>query len=162
MKQYRELEVKWLSIVSRIGVGSVKKDAKLKKLVRAGIPSSVRSRVWQFLAGANEYRQDGKLSLLQGKSRLSVYDVIDKDIPRCYPDHSLFCDPDGQGQRDLRILLEAYSHYNSELEYCQGMGRLAGCMLMHMPLEVRVLSKARCVNLIFWCLGCILAVCLHR
>ena len=62
--------------------------------------------------------------------------MIDRDIARCYPDHSQFRDENSQGQRDLREILRAYSHYNTELEYCQGMGRLAGCMLMHMPAEV--------------------------
>ena len=63
--------------------------------------------------------------------------MIDRDIPRCYPDHSQFSDATGQGQRDLGDILKAYSHYNTQLEYCQGMGRLAGCMLMHMPAEVK-------------------------
>ncbi|ORX48851.1 RabGAP/TBC [Hesseltinella vesiculosa] len=135
MKQYRDLEIKWLNLVSKLNAGSVKKDAKLKKLVRCGIPSSVRSRVWIFLAGVNEYRQDDVLSKLQAKPRLPIYDAIEKDIPRCYPDHVLFLDMNDQGQKDLDILLKAYAHYNPQLEYCQGMGRLAGCMLMHMPLE---------------------------
>lgn len=67
--------------------------------------------------------------------------MIDRDIARCYPDHSQFRDENSQGQRDLREILRAYSHYNTELEYCQGMGRLAGCMLMHMPAEVRVVCR---------------------
>lgn len=57
MKAYREREIKWLNIVSKMDAGAAKKDAKLKKLVRSGIPASVRSRVWQFLAGSPEYKK---------------------------------------------------------------------------------------------------------
>ncbi|KAI8080026.1 rab-GTPase-TBC domain-containing protein [Halteromyces radiatus] len=137
MKHYREREVKWLSIVSKLDAGSVKKDAKLKKLVRSGIPTSVRARVWQFLAGSGDYQKQGKnqLDTLINQPYTAIYDVIDRDIPRCYPDHTLFKDEHSQGQADLRTILRAYAQYNPQLEYCQGMGRLAGCMLMHMPLE---------------------------
>ncbi|OBZ85755.1 TBC1 domain family member 10A [Choanephora cucurbitarum] len=135
MKEYRENELKWLSIVSKLDAGTVKKDAKFKKLVRNGIPASVRSRVWQFLAGSSEYRKEGQFNKLVRKPHIKIYDVIDRDIARCYPDHTQFLDQHGQGQKDLSCLLKAYAQYNSELEYCQGMGRLAGLMLMHMTVE---------------------------
>jgi hypothetical protein len=135
MKEYRENELKWLSIVNKLDAGTVKKDAKFKKLVRNGIPASVRSRVWQFLAGSNDYRKPNQFSILVKKPRTKIYDVIERDIARCYPDHTQFMDKNGQGQKDLSIVLKAYSQYNSDLEYCQGMGRLAGLMLMQMTVE---------------------------
>ncbi|KAI8371773.1 rab-GTPase-TBC domain-containing protein [Radiomyces spectabilis] len=135
IKAYREREVKWLSIVGKLDAGTAKKDAKLKKLVRTGIPASVRARVWQFLAGSAEYRKSGMFKELAQRPKTKIYEVIERDIARCYPDHTQFKDPNGQGQTDLRSILQAYSQYNSQLEYCQGMGRLAGCMLMQMPVE---------------------------
>ncbi|KAG0165765.1 hypothetical protein DFQ28_005993 [Apophysomyces sp. BC1034] len=135
IKAYREREVKWLSIVGKLDAGTVKKDAKMKKLVRSGIPASVRARVWQYLAGTDEYKKKGLYQSLLKKPRTDIYDVIERDIARSYPDHTQFKDENGQGQRDLRDILKAYSQYNPQLGYCQGMGRLAGCMLMHMPVE---------------------------
>jgi hypothetical protein len=135
IKEYRENELKWLSIVNKLDAGTVKKDAKFKKLVRNGIPASVRSRVWQFLAGSNDYRRPNQFNILVDKPRTAIYDVIERDIARCYPDHTQFMDKNGQGQKDLSCVLKAYSQYNSHLEYCQGMGRLAGLMLMQMSLE---------------------------
>ncbi|CAO3628590.1 unnamed protein product [Cunninghamella echinulata] len=135
LKHYREREVKWLSIVGKMDAGSVKKDAKLKKLVRSGIPTSVRAKVWQFLSGSTDYQKKGQFKALLQKPPMPIYNVIDRDIPRCYPDHTLFKDENSQGQIDLDMILKAYAQYNPKLEYCQGMGRLAGLMLMHMPTE---------------------------
>ncbi|KAI8090325.1 rab-GTPase-TBC domain-containing protein [Thamnidium elegans] len=135
MKEYRENELKWLSIVSKLDAGNVKKDAKMKKLVRSGIPASVRARVWQFLAGSSDYRKPNQFKILMDKPATKIYEVIERDIARCYPDHTQFMDKNSQGQQDLRCVLKAYSQYNSHLEYCQGMGRLAGLMLMQMTVE---------------------------
>ncbi|KAI8142758.1 rab-GTPase-TBC domain-containing protein [Fennellomyces sp. T-0311] len=135
MKAYREQENKWIHTLGKMDPASVKKDAKFKKMVRSGIPGSVRARVWQFLAESDSYKKKGQYQNLCSRQRIKIFDVIERDIPRCYPDHSQFRDEAGQGQRDLGDILKAYSHYNTQLEYCQGMGRLAGCMLMHMPAE---------------------------
>ncbi|OAD73610.1 hypothetical protein PHYBLDRAFT_168049 [Phycomyces blakesleeanus NRRL 1555(-)] len=135
MKAYREREAKWLSIVGKLDAGTAKKDAKLKKLVRSGIPASVRARAWQFLAGSMDYKKKGYYEALGKKKPTEIDSVIERDIARCYPDHSQFNDANGQGQLDLRNILKAYSRHNPQVGYCQGMGRLAGCMLMHMPAE---------------------------
>ena len=135
MNEYRETEIKWLNIVNKLDAGTVKKDARMKKLVRNGIPASVRARVWQFLAGSNDYKKPDQFNMLIQKPPTKIYEVIEKDIARCYPDHTQFMEKDSQGQKDIGLILKAYSQYNSQLEYCQGMGRLAGLMLMQMPLE---------------------------
>ncbi|RUO96628.1 rab-GTPase-TBC domain-containing protein [Jimgerdemannia flammicorona] len=115
--------------------GAVKKDSKLKKLVRSGIPASVRGRAWQFLAGSAGYRKTGVYEELIRRDRLPIFDVIERDIHRCYPEHVMFRDENSQGQADLNNVLKAYAHYNPSVGYCQGMGRLVGCMLMQMPAE---------------------------
>ncbi|CEG73143.1 hypothetical protein RMATCC62417_08579 [Rhizopus microsporus] len=135
MKEYRENELKWLTIVNKLDAGTVKKDVKMKKLVRGGIPASVRAKVWQFLAGSDDYRKPHQFQNLLDRPRIAIYDVIERDIERCYPDHIQFMEKDGQGQQNLRSVLKAYAQYNPDLEYCQGMGRLAGLMLMQMTVE---------------------------
>ncbi|KAG1462152.1 hypothetical protein G6F56_005577 [Rhizopus delemar] len=135
MKEYRENELKWLNIVNKLDAGTVKKDVKMKKLVRGGIPGSVRAKVWQFLAGSNDYQKPNYFQKLLSKPKLDINDVIERDIERCYPDHTQFMEKDGQGQQNLRNILQAYAQYNTELGYCQGMGRLAGLMLMQMTVE---------------------------
>ncbi|CAG8681576.1 6194_t:CDS:2, partial [Dentiscutata heterogama] len=71
---------------------------------------------------------------LRNKEKLPIYDDIEKDIDRCYPDHIHFREK-GFGQEDLFNILKAYAHYDTVVGYCQGMGRLVGMMLMQMPAE---------------------------
>ncbi|KAJ3092746.1 hypothetical protein HK102_003315 [Quaeritorhiza haematococci] len=64
-----------------------------------------------------------------------IFDVIERDIHRCYPNHILFKEHGGDGQKNLESVLKAYAMYNPGVGYCQGMGLLVGMMLMHMNAE---------------------------
>ncbi|KAF9915738.1 hypothetical protein BX616_005510 [Lobosporangium transversale] len=126
----RENELKWIHAVTRLQVDTY------KKLVRRGLPTSVRGRVWLFLAKADSYRQPGLFEELCKRGPLPIHEVIERDIHRCYPDHVHFRDGmGGTGQQDLHSILKAYAHYKPSVGYCQGMGRLVGMMLMQMPVE---------------------------
>ncbi|KAG0291999.1 hypothetical protein BGZ96_004624 [Linnemannia gamsii] len=135
-KHNRENEIKWIHAATKLQADSVKKSSKYKKLVRRGIPTSVRGRVWLFLAKADVYRRPGLFEQLLKRGPLPIHEVIERDIHRCYPDHVHFRDGmGGTGQQDLHSILKAYAHYNPSVGYCQGMGRLVGMMLMQMPVE---------------------------
>lgn len=60
-----------------------------------------------------------------------VEDVIRRDIHRTFPQHPQFLL--GQGQEELFNLLKAYSMTDMPVGYCQGMGFVAGILLMYMP-----------------------------
>ncbi|KAF8943809.1 hypothetical protein BGZ47_005028 [Haplosporangium gracile] len=135
-KYNRENEIKWIHAVNKLQADGVKKSSKYKKLVRRGIPTSVRGRAWLFLAKADVYRRPGLFEQLLKRGPLPIHEVIERDIHRCYPDHVHFRDGmGGTGQQDLHSILKAYAHYNPSVGYCQGMGRLVGMMLMQMPVE---------------------------
>jgi hypothetical protein len=104
-------------------------------LCRQGIPESLRAQVWAKLANVSRFKTPGLYQVLLHKEPRPIFEVIERDIDRCYPDHIMFNNPNGQGQTNLRNVLQAYAHYNPEVEYCQGMGFLVGMMLMHMPAE---------------------------
>ncbi|KAI7825257.1 rab-GTPase-TBC domain-containing protein [Gamsiella multidivaricata] len=135
-KYNRENELKWIHACTRLQADNVKKSTKYKKLVRHGVPTSVRGRVWLFLAKADLYRQPGLFEQLCKRGPLPIHEVIERDIHRCYPDHVHFRNGmGGTGQQDLHAVLKAYAHYKPSVGYCQGMGRLVGMMLMQMPVE---------------------------
>ena len=60
-----------------------------------------------------------------------VEDIIRRDIHRTFPQHPQFLL--GQGQEELFNLLKAYSLIDIPVGYCQGMGFVAGILLMYMP-----------------------------
>mmetsp|Transcript_21006 Transcript_21006/g.26574 ORF Transcript_21006/g.26574 Transcript_21006/m.26574 type:complete len:104 (+) Transcript_21006:1322-1633(+) len=60
---------------------------------------------------------------------------IEKDIHRTMPGHILFQEA-AQGRQMLTNVLLAYSMYNPEVGYCQGMGFITAMFLMYMPEEV--------------------------
>ncbi|RHZ54910.1 hypothetical protein Glove_421g11 [Diversispora epigaea] len=135
IRLYREREAKWVYILGNVDPSMSRGSKKIKKLVRLGIPESVRGKSWQLMAGVHKYRQRGVYENLCKRESLPIYDVIERDIHRCYPDHIQFREDTGFGQDDLHNILKAYAHYNKTVGYCQGMGRLVGMMLMQMPAE---------------------------
>ena len=55
--------------------------------------------------------------------------VIVRDVHRTYPEHFLFQERGGRGQRMLARVLAVASEYDPELSYCQGMNFIAGMLL---------------------------------
>ncbi|CAG8495586.1 15241_t:CDS:10 [Acaulospora morrowiae] len=135
IRLYREREIKWVHYLANMDPKVARESKKIKKLVRLGIPESVRGKSWQFMAGVHKYRKAGVYEELCKREKLPIYEVIERDIHRCYPDHIQFREETGFGQDDLHSILKAYAHYNKVVGYCQGMGRLVGMMLMQMPAE---------------------------
>jgi len=74
--------------------------------------------------------------LLSGHAR-----TIMKDIDRTFPQHRLFNLP-YQGKEKLFHILKAYSIYDIDVGYSQGLAFLAGFLLLHIDEEEEV----------FWCL----------
>ncbi|XP_038970645.1 EVI5-like protein isoform X2 [Phoenix dactylifera] len=102
---------KWRKI---IGVGGSdwkqyvrRKPHVVKKLIRKGIPDCLRGLVWQLISGSRD------LLLMN---------------PGVYERH-------GPGQRSLYNVLKAYSVYDRDVGYVQGMGFLAGLLLLYMSEE---------------------------
>ena len=60
------------------------------------------------------------------RSRLYSNDVrqIDLDVNRTYRDHVMFRERYGVKQQSLFHVLAAYSMYNTEVGYCQGMSQI--------------------------------------
>ncbi|ORY02598.1 hypothetical protein K493DRAFT_346593 [Basidiobolus meristosporus CBS 931.73] len=95
---HKDREAKWIEILSGYNVDYVKHSTRVKRLVGYGIPDSLRGQVWQYLADSHAYRQPGLFRELLLKERLEIYDVIEKDIQRCYPDHIMFYEANGNGE----------------------------------------------------------------
>ncbi|CAG8650074.1 4369_t:CDS:2, partial [Dentiscutata heterogama] len=60
---------------------------------------------------------------------------IDLDIPRTLHSHIMFRSRYGPGQRALFNILRAFSNYNTQIGYCQGMTNIVTILLMYYTEE---------------------------
>ncbi|KAF3955616.1 hypothetical protein CMV_019179 [Castanea mollissima] len=84
-----------------------RKPHVVKRRIRKGIPDCLRGLIWQLISGSRD------LLLMN---------------PGVYERH-------GPGQRSLYNVLKAYSVFDREVGYVQGMGFLAGLLLLYMSEE---------------------------
>lgn len=99
--------------------------------IRSGIPPPLRGVVWQSIAGARDTKLEDEYIRLSVES--SPYEkLIHKDVGRSFPGVDMFRDPNGDGQRMLSKVLNAFSLWDQEIGYCQGLGFVVGPLLMHM------------------------------
>ncbi|XP_055549800.1 uncharacterized protein LOC129732700 isoform X2 [Wyeomyia smithii] len=130
---------KWLKMLNRWGDKSTL--SKLHKRVYKGIPDSLRSQVWCKLLNLKEIMKDAK-NRNKYQEMLSLAHEwgtearqIDSDVNRQFREHVFYQERYSLKQKSLYNVLVAYSMYNSEVGYCQGMSGLAGVLLMYMDEE---------------------------
>jgi len=73
-------------------------------------------------------------------------ETISRDIGRTFPKHHLFIDNNSLGQSALMNVLKAYSVYDPDVGYCQGMGFLSAMFLSYMPEEQTFWHLVACLN----------------
>ncbi|NXG20571.1 US6NL protein, partial [Grallaria varia] len=92
-----------------------------------------------FMQVAGIIVQNKKSSSLQmkeqAKSFSSEIKQIDLDVNRTFRNHIMFRDRYGVKQQALFHVLSAYSVYNTEVSYCQGMSQIAAILLMYLNEE---------------------------
>lgn len=135
---------KWLKMLNewKISPGngiSTQLPPKLEKRIRKGIPDSVRGEVWRRLLDVPKLliEQEGKYEEMLNYGLKHSKDIrqIDLDVNRTYRNHIMFRDRYSTKQCMLFRVLVAYSIYNSEIGYCQGMSHIAALLLMYMNEE---------------------------
>lgn len=137
-----EAVAKWRQIISENDLAAARKSRKVRKMVQSGIPNSIRGQVWLFLSNASVRRRPGLFEQLcvtsqstKGrKGKEALYETIEKDVSRTYPDNRNF-EEGSPGHANLEAILKAYVHYNPIIGYTQGMGLLVGMFLLHMAAE---------------------------
>ncbi|KAL1821769.1 hypothetical protein ACET3Z_016638 [Daucus carota] len=111
----------------------------LKRMIRKGIPPSLRPKVWFAVSGAatkksterNNYYNE-LLAAAEGKVTVDTKQ-IDHDIPRTYPGHPYL--DTKEGQASLKRVLVGYSFRNPNVGYCQGLNYVAALLLLVMKTE---------------------------
>jgi USP6 N-terminal-like protein len=128
---------KWLKMLYHWNTKDTQE--KLHKRVCKGIPDKLRSQVWMKLLNLEEIKSKHKnkyQEMLQIARQWSTEArQIDSDVNRQFREHMMYRERYNLKQRSLFNVLVAYSMYNMEVGYCQGMSGLAGILLMYMDEE---------------------------
>ncbi|NXJ60070.1 US6NL protein, partial [Rostratula benghalensis] len=132
-----ERTTKWLKMLK--SWEKYKNSEKFHRRIYKGIPLQFRGQVWSLLLDVPKMKEEMKdfYTKLKCQARGSSPDIrqIDLDVNRTYRDHIMFRDRYGVKQQSLFHVLAAYSIYNTEVGYCQGMSQITALLLMYMNEE---------------------------
>ncbi|CAK6980070.1 USP6 N-terminal-like protein isoform X3 [Scomber scombrus] len=140
-EKLKHLEVeraeKWLKMVKKWD--KYKNSDRMVKRVYKGIPLQLRGRAWALMLDVERAKNENEGKYERMKEQATRYSTeikqIDLDINRTFRDHIMFMDRFGVKQQSLFHVLSAYSVYNTEVSYCQGMSQIAALLLMYMNEE---------------------------
>ncbi|NXA04939.1 US6NL protein, partial [Sapayoa aenigma] len=132
-----ERTTKWLKMLK--SWEKYKNSEKFHRRIYKGIPLQFRGQVWSLLLDVPKMKEEmkdlyNKLKC-QARGSSSFIRQIDLDVNRTYRDHIMFRDRYGVKQQSLFHVLAAYSIYNTEVGYCQGMSQITALLLMYMNEE---------------------------
>lgn len=109
-------------------------------MVRGGVPPALRGDIWKSMA----YTSGGDCGSSEDIASLKyLYDslanewtpyvkIIGRDLHRTFPEIDMFREQEGKGQIMMGKVLRAYSAYDMQVGYCQGLTFLVGPLLLHM------------------------------
>ncbi|KAI9311651.1 rab-GTPase-TBC domain-containing protein [Dichotomocladium elegans] len=122
----------WSKVVSDFGSVTKSEKKMLSVQIQRGVPSSLRGMIWQLFANSKNPSLEEKYLKLINED--SVYEkAITRDLPRTFPNHAYF--QSKEGQEALFNVVKAYSLYDPDVGYCQGISFIAGPLLLNMPEE---------------------------
>lgn len=107
---------------------------ELARAIESGIPNSLRGMLWQLMSASKDTSLESEYAKYLKES--SVHEkAIARDLGRTFPHHDFFRDGKGIGQENLFNVLKAYSLYDPEVGYCQGLPFVVAVLLLNMPEE---------------------------
>ena len=124
----------WGAVINDYDGQLRKQPRQFTRRLHKGIPAPVRGLMWQLMADSkSEYLEQDYIELLSRNSRHEK--IIQRDLARTFPKHEYFKTKDGIGQKALMNVLKAYSIFDQEIGYCQGIAFIVGPLLLNMPEE---------------------------
>lgn len=113
---------------------------RLRSLVLAGIPHSMRPQLWMRLSGALQKKRTSEMSYKEIIKNSSNDDTtaakqIEKDLLRTMPTNACFCSLTSVGVPRLRRVLRGVAWLYPDIGYCQGTGMVVSCLLLFMEEE---------------------------
>jgi hypothetical protein len=92
--------------------------------IKCGLPGRRRGEIWEYLVKVKKYKSKSPemyLNFLEKESDDNTGYTISKDILRTFPENPNHKEDFTTGKNKLYNVLKAYSTYDTEVKYCQGM-----------------------------------------
>lgn len=101
----------------------------LSRAIQQGIPPVIRGPIWQLMSSSKSSElEETYKSLLKLTSPYEK--AIHKDLSRTFPQHKFFQNA-GTGQESLFMVVKAYSLYDREVGYTQGLAFIVAALLLN-------------------------------
>jgi hypothetical protein len=128
---------KWAPMIAEWDRFWNKQRAQTKDRFRKGLPDTLRGPLWRLVTNSDALRNDqvGLYARLSRQESPTFGSQIARDIHRTFPEHVYFKDGAGLGQVGLQKILNAFALYDEATGYTQGMGFVAGLLLIYMGEE---------------------------
>jgi hypothetical protein len=102
---------------------------ELSKAIQHGIPTVIRGPIWQLMSSSKSAELEETYKALL-KLTSPHEKAIQKDISRTFPNHKFFKHT-GAGQDGLFMVVKAYSLYDREVGYTQGLAFIVATLLLN-------------------------------
>ncbi|GAA6024180.1 hypothetical protein JCM10207_005596 [Rhodosporidiobolus poonsookiae] len=124
----------WGRVMNDYELVAREQPRELSRAIQKGIPQALRGMVWQLMAAAKDSSLEFIYSELLKKPSPHEKSIA-RDLSRTFPKHEYFAEAGGVGQGNLFNVVKAYSLYDDEVGYTQGLQFIVGPLLLNMPDE---------------------------
>ncbi|KAI8986941.1 rab-GTPase-TBC domain-containing protein [Pilobolus umbonatus] len=125
----------WGYTLSNFGrVIDTQMDDLRQHLIHGGMPIPIRGYIWQVISKSRDsFDMEIEYREILKKSNSPFEKQIERDLTRTFPNHPFFMQK--AGRQSLFNVAKAYSLFDQEVGYCQGLAFIIGCLLLHMSEE---------------------------
>lgn len=129
----------WEMVIHDFGrVLETQMDDLRQHLTKDGIPSPIRGLMWQIIAKSRDsFDMDTEYREILKRGTSPFEKQIQRDLSRTFPNHPYFMQE--AGRQSLYNVAKAYSIFDQEVGYCQGLAFIIGCLLLHVWFDRFVL-----------------------
>ncbi|WVR03543.1 hypothetical protein IAU60_000535 [Kwoniella sp. DSM 27419] len=124
----------WGAVVQDFEDVARNQPKELSKAIQQGIPQVIRGAIWQLMSSSKSTPLEETYKALL-KLPSPHEKAIVKDLNRTFPNHKYFQEGGGVGQESLFMVVKAYSLYDPEVGYTQGLAFIVAALLLNMPDE---------------------------
>ncbi|KAG0141122.1 hypothetical protein CROQUDRAFT_136313 [Cronartium quercuum f. sp. fusiforme G11] len=134
----------WGSVMNDYEQVAKEQPKQLSRAIQSGIPPVLRGMMWQLMSSSKDADLEAVYSQLLSKP-CPHEKAIGRDLSRTYPQLEYFQEG-GLGQDSLLAVCKAFSLYDPEVGYTQGLQFIIGPMLLNMPDEEAFCVLVRLMN----------------